>query len=76
MYVSQSWSGLISLGLVDRINACFRRMFKYRFCQTQYSFLELCSMRDVTSFGQVLKSQNCIHQLLPAEKNVNVQLRP
>jgi hypothetical protein len=45
-------------------------------CQTQYSFLELCNTRDLTLFGQVLKSQHCIHQLLPAEKNVTVQLRP
>jgi hypothetical protein len=37
MYASQSWSGLISLKLVGRINAFFRRLFRYGFCQTQLS---------------------------------------
>jgi hypothetical protein len=72
---SRSWSGLISLELVGRIDAFFDEHLDDGFCQTQYSFLELCSTRDLTLFEQVLKSQNCIHQLLPAEKNVTVQQR-
>jgi hypothetical protein len=65
MYASRSWSGLISLELVGRIDAFFSTYVQiYGFCQTQYSFLELCSTRDLTLFRQVAKLQ---HQLLSAE---------
>jgi hypothetical protein len=77
MYASQSWSGFLSRDLVGRINGFFLRMYRYGFCQTIYNFEENSKLRDLTLFKQVLLPNNCIHQLLPAEKQkIGIQLRP
>lgn len=77
MYASQSWSGFLSRDLIGRINGFFLRMYRYGFCQTIYKFEEISKFRDLTLFKQVLLPNNCIHQLLPAEKNkIGIQLRP
>jgi hypothetical protein len=42
-----------------------------------YNFEEISKLRDLTLFKQVLLPNNCIHQLLPAEKQkIGIQLRP
>jgi hypothetical protein len=76
MYASQSWSGYLSRDLIGRINGIFLRMYRYGFCQTIYKFEEISNFWDLMLFVQVLLPNNCIHQLLPAEKKIGIQLRP
>jgi hypothetical protein len=76
MYASQAWSGFLSRDLIGRINGFFLRMYRYGFCQTIYKFEEISKLRDLALFKQVLLPNNCIHQLLPAEKKIEIQLRP
>ena len=76
MYASQSWSGFVSHELVGRIDAFFRRMYKYGFCQQLYSFQAISNTRDLTLFREILKPYNCLHLLLPLERSIDVKLRP
>jgi hypothetical protein len=76
MYASQSWSGFVSCELADRIDASFRRMFRYGLCQNFYNFRELTNVRDLTLFNEIRHYNNCIHCLLPSEKSLTVPLRP
>jgi hypothetical protein len=75
MYASQSWSGFVSSELADRIDAYFRRMFRYGLCQNNFRFRELADLRDMTLFNEIRHDNNCIHCLLPSEKNFFVPLR-
>jgi hypothetical protein len=76
MYASQSWSGFVSSELAGRIDAYFRRMFRYGLCQNLYSFRELADVRDLTLFNEIRHYNNCIHCLLPSEKSLAIPLRP
>ena len=71
-----AWSGFLSVELIGRIDAFFRRMFKYGFCKRLIIFRELSENYDSTLFKLMLNSQCCIHQLLASVKNNIVQLRP
>lgn len=52
-FLSQSWSGFVSLELAGRIDASFHRMFRYGPCQNLYSFFELADVRDLTLFKEI-----------------------
>jgi len=71
-----AWSGFLSNELIGRIDAFFRRMFKYGFCKRLVTFRELSGNYDSTMFKLMLNSHSCIHQLLPSVKNEIMQLRP
>jgi hypothetical protein len=71
-----AWSGFLSNELIGRIDAFFRRMFKYGFCKRLITFCELSGNYDSTMFKLMLNSYSCIHQLLPFVKNEIMQLRP
>jgi Reverse transcriptase (RNA-dependent DNA polymerase) len=71
-----AWSGFLSFELIGRIDAFFRRMFRYGFCNRLITFRDISSNCDSTLFKLMLNSQSCIHQLLPSVKNEIMQLRP
>ena len=70
-----AWSGFLSVELIARIDAFFRRMFRYGFCKRPIKFCELSGNYDSTLFKLMLNSHCCIHQLLPSIKNDIMQLR-
>ena len=67
-----AWSGFSSVELVGRIDAFFRRMFKYGFCKHLITFLELSGNYDSTLFKLMLNAHCCIHQLLPSVKKMTL----
>ena len=71
-----AWSGFLSMELIGRIDAFFKRMFKYGFCNCLITFRDLSGCYDSALFKNMLNSHSCIHQLLPPEKNEIMQLRP
>ncbi len=76
MYGVCAWSGFLSIELIGRIDAFFRRMFKYGFCKCLITFRDLSGNYDSTLFKVMLNSHSCIHQLLPSVKIEIMQLRP
>ena len=70
-----AWSGFLSVELIGRIDAFFRRMFRYGFCKRIITFREVSDNCDNTLFNTMLNSHSCIHQLLPSLKNEIMQLR-
>jgi hypothetical protein len=76
MYGVSAWSGFLSVELIGRIDAFFKRMFKYGFCKRLITFREISGNYDSTLFKLMLKSHSCIHQLLPPVKTEIMQLRP
>lgn len=66
----------LSTELIGRIDACFRRMFKYGFCKRPITFYDLSGNYDSTLFKVMLNSHSCIHQLIPSVKNEIMLLRP
>jgi hypothetical protein len=71
-----AWSGFLSTELIGRIDAFLRRMFRYGFCKQLITFRDISGSCDSTLFKVMLKSDSCIHQLLPSVKNDIMQLRP
>ena len=71
-----AWSGFLSIELIGRIDAFFRRMFKYEFCKRLITFRDLSDNYYSTLFKVMLNSHSCIHQLLPSVKIEIMQLRP
>ena len=71
-----AWSGFLSIELIERIDAFFRRMFKYGFCKRLITFSDLSGNYDSTLFKVMLNSHSCIHQLLPFVKIEIMQLGP
>lgn len=70
-----AWSGFLSVELIGRIDAFFRRMFRYGFCKRIITFRDVSDNCDNTLFNTMLNSHSCIHQLLPSLKNEIMQLR-
>ena len=71
-----AWSGFLSDELIGRIDAFFRRMFKYGFCKRLITFRDLSDNYDSTLFKVMLSSHSCIHKLLSSVKIEIMQLRP
>jgi hypothetical protein len=70
--LSYSWDVHHKLNI--SMNLCFNDISSV-FLQI-YKFEEISKLRDLALFKQVLLPNNCIHQLLPAEKKIEIQLWP
>jgi hypothetical protein len=68
-----AWSGFLSFELIGRVDAFFRHMFRYGFCDRLLTFCDINC--DNTLIKLMLNSHSCIHQLRSSVQNEILQLR-
>ena len=63
LYALSAWGGYISQSLNDRIDACFRKAYRWKLTSTQYKFDNLISM-DSKLFARCKWEGHCLHHML------------
>ena len=73
LYALSAWGGYISQSLKDRIDACFRKAYRWRLTSTQYKFDNLLFSMDSKLFAGRL---HCLHHMLsPGQSSSQMILR-
>ena len=75
LFAIQAWGGFISVVLINKINAFFRRTKRYRLVERINLFDELLMRADRTLFNNMQSTTHCINQLLPRTKTYSMSLR-
>ena len=75
MYALPAWGGFLSAALIDKINAFFKRLKRFRYTSTWYTVSVLIVSCDQDLFIKATRYGHCLHHLLPATRPVD-HLRP
>ena len=76
LYALSAWGGYISQSLKDRIDACFRKAYKWRLTSTQYKFDTLLFATDSKLFARCKWEGHCLHRMLsPRQSSRQMILR-
>ena len=72
LYACQSFSGYLNESDIDRLQACLTKAHRWGYTKAPIIITELFEQRNFKLFEQILKdSQHCLHQLLPAERDMH-----
>ena len=72
LYACQSFSGYLNESDIDRLQACLNKAHRWGYTKAPIIITELFEQRNFKLFEQILKdSQHCLHQLLPAERDMH-----
>ena len=69
LYALSAWGGYISQSLEDRIDACFRKAYRWRLTSTQYKFNNLSFSMDSKMFARCKWEGHCLHHMLSARQS-------
>jgi len=70
-YALPAWSGFISVDLIHRVDALFRRLKRYGYTQELLNFSELSRCDNLTLFNKACVPGHCLYHLLPPVKSFN-----
>ena len=76
MYALPTWAGYLSVGLINKINAFFRKCTRLGYTKSCYTFTELMAKADDKFFRSLQMNHHCAHFLLPPHKAPVRCLRP
>ena len=77
LYALSAWGGYINQALQDRIDATFRKAFKWHLTSVRYSFSDLLYDTDSHLFARSKSENHCLHHmLLPHQTCSQIVLRP
>jgi hypothetical protein len=71
LYACQSFYGHLSKTDVDRLQACLNKAYKFGFTYNPINITELFDQRDDKLYAQIQRSNHCLHQLLPSERDMH-----
>ena len=71
-YALPSFAGQLSKGDKARIDSLFRKAFRRGFCCQTFSMDDLISAWDKKLFRQMSSESQCLHPLLPTQRNLQI----
>jgi len=69
LYALPAWGGFLSVKLVNRINAFFRRMQRFGYLQCRITVAELMNKSDHDLFCKLCAPTHALNHLLPPTRN-------
>ena len=76
LYALPAWDSFLSVALIGRIDAFFKRCSKYGLTTTVFTVGELMDSASYALFVKMQKSGHCLYDILPRRDAVNISLRP